>query len=145
MIRIIRTIRPALSVAALGTFLFIASALALPQQVEAQMDCAGCIYAGDYAGDLGNGQPGAGWDCGSQPEGLTECSTGNTLGRQWCETGGSMCQSLMFLDFTEDGTASWGTAAGDEPAASTCDGVLLRRYTADDTSPSYDVAPTLVL
>ena len=67
----IRIIRATLSVAALAMFLFIASSLALPQHAEAQMDCAGCIYAGDSDTNLGQGQPGAGWDCGNQPEGAS--------------------------------------------------------------------------
>jgi len=157
MIRIIRAIRPALPVMAAVMFLFIASALAVPQQAEAQMDCAGCMYAGDDPGHfhemdgVGVGQPGYGWDCGSQPEGATECSTGATYDAvasqwiSWCETGGGMCQSLMFLDFTEDGMASWGTAVDEEPAASTCDGVLLRGPVPDDSPSGYDAALTLVL
>ena len=148
MIRIIRT---SLSVAAVGMFLFIASALALPQHAEAQMDCAGCHWAGGDPRDLGIGQPGAGWDCGSQPDGATECNVGADYDFDtrewvsWCETGGSSCQSLMFLDFTDDGTPSWRTATDEELATSTCDGVLLRSYVAEDTPPGYDVARTLVL
>lgn len=145
----IRIIRATLSVATVGMFLFIVSALALPQHAEAQMDCAGCIYAGDDPEDLGIGQPGAGWDCGSQPDGVTECDSGETYEDgewvSWCETGGSMCQSLMFLDFTEDGTASWGMATDDEQAASTCDGVLLRGSVPDDASLGSNVTLMLVL
>ena len=71
----IRIIRGTLTVATVSMFLFIASALALPQHAEAQMDCAGCIYAGSGDKSTGIGQPGGGWDCGSQPDGMTECDT----------------------------------------------------------------------
>ena len=148
MIRIIRT---SLSVAAVGMFLFIASALALPKHAEAQMDCVGCIYAGAGDKSTGIGQPGGGWDCGSQPEGASECAVGADYDVEahkwisWCEEGGYGCQSLMFLDFTEDGMASWRGPIDEEPATSTCDGVLLRSVVPDDTPSGYDVAPTPVL
>lgn len=148
MIRIIRT---ALSVVALSTSLFIASALALPQLAEAQMDCVGCQWAGDDPRDLGIGQPGGGWDCGSQPDGASDCMVGADYDAEarewvsWCEEGGFGCQSLMLLDFTEDGTASWGTGTDEEPATSTCDGVLLHSVVPRGNPSGYNVAPTLVL
>ncbi|WP_419860569.1 hypothetical protein [Candidatus Palauibacter sp.] len=148
----IRIIRATLSVAALAMFLFIASSLALPQHAEAQMDCVGCMYAGDDPReDLGIGQPGAGWDCGSQPDGASECNVGADYDAEarewisWCEEGGSGCQSLMFLDFTQDGMASWGTANDDKQATSTCDGVLLRGSAEDDASLGSDIVLMLVL
>lgn len=147
----IRIIRATLSIAALSTSLFIASALAIPQHAEAQMDCVGCMYAGSGDKSTGIGQPGGGWDCGSQPEGASECTVGADYDVEtrewvsWCEEGGSGCQSLMFLDFTEDGMASWGTATDGEQAASTCDGVLLRSSVPDDASLGSDVPLMLVL
>ena len=143
MIRIIPAIRPALPVMAAVMFLFVASALAVPQQAEAQVSCAGCMDAGTEI--PGDSQPGSGWDCVEQPEGATECNVGSTWGVSWCETGGEMCQSLMFLDFTEDGMASWGTAVDEEPTGSTCDGVLLRGSVPGDSPSGYDAALTLVL
>ena len=140
-----RTLLPALAIFAM---LFVATALTLPQPAQAQQNCLGCIYAGEEDGlpGAGIGQPGVGFDCGDQPDGMTDCNFGryrdfNYEWVEWCETGGSMCQALMFLDFSEDGAASWAHISdptrshpqGDQRTDSTCDGVLLRSEVLEDT------------
>ena len=120
--------------------LLVGSALVLPQVAVGQ--CVDCMVTGggdDYDpykdNGRGLGQPGGELDCVDQPEGMTDCQQGH----DWCETTGSICQSLMFLRFSESGIASWSedldvfgrVAEPDQIGASrlrrTCDGVLLAR------------------
>ena len=129
-----RTLLPALAIFAI---LFVATALTLPQPAQAQANCVGCLYIGSW--NIWNGE---GYDtihdidCISQPEGMSECRAGSSAGVPWCETSGSMCQALMFLDFSEDGTARWNREIGPSPrphegsfasADRTCDGIWLQR------------------
>ena len=74
MIRIISTIRQVSLGAAAVSLLFVASALVFATQAEAQAGCVGCMYTGTP--EPGVGQPGGGFDCVDQPEGMTSCSTG---------------------------------------------------------------------
>lgn len=136
-----RAVFPAL--AAVTALLVLA--VLIPQPLVGQ--CAECMYTG--GSEFGWGQPGGGLDCVDLPEGMTDCQ----IGPGWCETSGSTCQALMFLDFSEDGAASWETVsdgesrytAGDEQADSTCDGVLLRGRVPDDAPDRAEVVLSLAL
>lgn len=138
----VRAVFPALAAV---SALLIVSALVVPQPLAGQ--CAECMVTGSE--EFGVGQPGGGLDCVDLPEGMTDCQ----VGPGWCETSGSVCQALMFLDFSEDGAASWGTVVeggsphtvGDESAASTCDGVLLRERVPQGALRRADVALSLAL
>ena len=142
-------VRISFSTLATLALLFVAATLALPQSVEAQ--CVGCMYTG--TSEPGDGQPGGGLDCVDQPEGMTDCRAGSYKDFDtnewidWCETGGSLCQGLMFLDFSEDGVARWNrdTARGSEEldavVSQTCDGILLDHVWRSEGELSRAVAP----
>ena len=137
-----RAVFPALAAV---TALLVFSAVLVPQPLVGQ--CADCMVTG--SDEFGVGQPGGDVDCVDVPEGMTDCY----VGPSWCETSGSTCQALMFLDFSEDGAASWGAAvdgespytAGGDPGASTCDGVLLRQRVPEEAPRQVDVALALAL
>ena len=129
LIRMARALRPAMLVGAV----LLTATLVVPGPVEAQGFCFECMVTGEE--ELGRGQPGGGIDCVDQPEGMTSCFVGSYESVQWCETSGSMCQELMFLDFYEDGSAHQRPdmnpvrrpyAVLEEEVRRTCDGVLLR-------------------
>lgn len=128
LIRMAPALRPAMLVGAL----LLTATLVAPEPVEAQASCLDCMVTGTKR--FGDGQPGGELDCVDQPDGMTECLLGIHWGGPWCETSGSMCQALMFLDFSEDGSAherpevdpvQGPYAILGEEARRTCDGVLL--------------------
>ena len=118
--------------------------LVTPEPVEAQ-NCSACMFNGS---NLGAGQPGGGFDCVSMPEGAARCH----LGPGYCYLEGE-CQELMWLDFSEDGTASRSLdrplrQTEGEARDRTCDGVLLplRTHAESDRDTSQrDNTHTLVL
>ena len=139
-------------------FLAMGTAIVLPQPAAAQ--CAECAVTG-LGGDgwpgpinnpngLGVGQPGGDLQCVDGPEGMTDCQGG----RDWCETLGSVCSALMFLDFTEggaayrrtfDGAPADGTQVINVVGLRTCDGILLRGARPQEEVDQPNVILTVVL
>ena len=147
-----RAVRISFPALATLTLLLVVAVLALPQPVEAQ--CVGCMYTGTH--EFGMGQAGGDLDCMDQPEGMTDCDagaykdfdTGEWVG--WCEEGGSLCQGLMFLDFSEDGVArwdrgtassAWGSEESNAAVSQTCDGILLDYAWPSERELSRPVSP----
>lgn len=136
-----RIITAVLAPRSAAVLLALAAAVLAPRPADAQ--CTGCISTGGQPG--GDGRV----ECLDQPEGGTDCRTGQRQVMRgagygwawvdWCETSGE-CQGLMFLDFSEDGTPvqfldgiqipdgtprGWNNE-GRAETGKTCDGILLR-------------------
>ena len=136
-------------------FLAMGTAIVLPQPAAAQ--CADCMLTGlggeHWPGPnngFGIGQPGGELSCADSPEGMTDCEQGI----DWCETSGSVCSALMFLDFTEDGVAYGRTLQAppteesqvrNAEARLTCDGILLRGVPLHEEIDQKDDVLTMAL
>lgn len=157
MSRIIAAVPTPRSAVWAAMLLAIATAVVLPQSAQAQ-SCTGCVSTGGQPSEPGGG---GSVECLDQPEGAAECTTGSTprwvspegvRWVDWCESSGE-CQSLMFLDFSEDGmpiqyvdgTPRALNAESWVGSSKTCDGILLRNPAIGQEVARNETTRTLVL